>query len=409
MATAQLKGGRHVYWAATIIGPSELLNNVRPTTYSFGQRVLHVMEVSPVEYGSNGSTGGIFTHVHILLKVTSSSGNTAQAYRRPVAETLMANLPDNLSLPYLEPVKNRDAWLAYINKTVNPTNRQQAYITDCLAKGFTDSEIRVKLYREFGLGVACKWFDTKQFQLLKDAHQSDISLRMAYTICPEIVADRLFVMLDNMRFSHAPYPGLTQGQYLCMFFHMYMCYLNLNRISNTEDTYGALFIHGPAGTGKSTLFSRMDVFVVAADAKGVGRFQCQQRVLLVDDCTVDFYQANIQTLRPLALGQQLRIKVAGTTQTLSGVWLAITSNQTLHDCCEYDPADMRRYLVCETSHLSDSCSMFCDLVQYRRLLFAEYKRMIELDSWKSSPYYHIPATRMYTQRLLDIAADIDFV
>lgn len=141
------------------------------------------------------------------------------------------------------------------------------------------------------------------------------------------------------------------------------------RVIGVNDNLPSLFFYGIQNAGKSTMFNNCRyVKKIPTDSLGVSRYRMDKMhtAILLDDIsnTIIDSKENASTLKQLTLGNDVEIKVHGSTQSIKA-FVIITSNEKPHfsipmvyedennktideiNTCISRQSWMRRFLVCE--------------------------------------------------------------
>lgn len=130
--------------------------------------------------------------------------------------------------------------------------------------------------------------------------------------------------------------------------HHYCVMHLVPRMSSIIDDHLGLWFEGPAQCGKTTTLSLMPSYTPCRDATGCGMFSNSMPVHNFEDCTVDYCKRHDGTLRPLILNTKVSTKVFGSTNTLTGKWVVVTTNDKISDM---PPPDRRRWIALKFSPL----------------------------------------------------------
>lgn len=143
------------------------------------------------------------------------------------------------------------------------------------------------------------------------------------------------------------YPDLIEnGQDARMYVLMMMVLTRTSNRTNQIKTHG-LWICGPKGYGKSVITDFIAGIStrrkkIAGDAKGVGRFKCNnfQDVIIMDDVVAEQYrqQDYYQTINGLLDNTGVEVKIHSSTQSLYNKYVIMNSNDRMVDL-EVEPPE----------------------------------------------------------------------
>lgn len=240
--------GRHTLWAATFIGTeSELLTLAQDQTFDYGQRVVVISTLSPIEYGSHLSNGGQFCHVHVLFRIRDRQGRSANCTYAPLRELLVKNLP-SLQMPYLQPCQDKLAWESYCTKTLRNVDVIQQFIMNQLSAGQSDDAIVSSLIDKYGLDVAVK-YSGNRLEALRAHHKILHVNTLPFSVTANVVRDCIWEFIRNSIITVPMFPSLTTYQKRFLLFHYYLLFKYIRRVSNTADGYGGVYLFGSPNTG----------------------------------------------------------------------------------------------------------------------------------------------------------------
>jgi hypothetical protein len=259
-------------------------------------------------------------------------------------------------------------------------------ISSLIDDGFklTEPALKKRLVRDEGIDFLCKskeqirvvmsmpnYVDTRR-DITADMDPST-NMRNIHSMLKQF--DQLLTLNSKssrqIRTTHSACQDLTNKQMRCLILTISLLPWCWNRLN---DGLPCLFFYGKSRQGKSYIFNKSPCYkMVPTDATGVGRFRLEQTqaAFLIDDVKNDWLQRsdNESTIRTLADGNEVTVKIAGDVQVVRG-WVVITSNSVPH-------------------WLDSMCGTHLDPnEQYHK--DAMERRFIHIDCQTSPDYLHAP-------------------
>lgn len=348
-------------------------NGDLPYVIIYGKREFRITDCSEIE---NADKACSVPHKHVLvqLKVKGSEASTSATNNtvyKVLKDELLARDADQgtLKARYNQPVVSMRSYKLYLHKEccerglpvdddhkTEAQLRKEAHARDQERRimeavksnpNATPLEIGLVLQKKVGLKAA-----HALMPLIKTAlsiYNEGSSRHVMFTSSSEW-AD---LVLSTIARAKVRVPGVhdkAESKVIALFLvALANC---IRRDVGGDDSMPALFVYGPAGSGKTSLFKGARKFVIAADAGGVGRYESNAPLFIFDDVTVQFIQdeRNLSTIRALCTNDPTSTKTHGSTQRLSGKWLAITSN----DKRPKSSPERRRFCFIKTAKLDIS-------------------------------------------------------
>lgn len=149
------------------------------------------------------------------------------------------------------------------------------------------------------------------------------------------------------------------------------------RVMGINDNLPSLFLYGIQNAGKSTMFNNCRyVKKIPTDSLGVSRYRMDKMhtAILLDDITNNIIDSkeNASTLKQLTLGNDVEIKVHGSTQNIKA-FVIITSNEKPAFSIPITYADEENKTIDEIN------TFICNQSWMRRFLLCEFVKQCPFD------------------------------
>lgn len=325
-----------------------------PYVLIYGEREFRVTECSKTE---NADSKCSVPHKHLVVQVkTKGTEKSNSATKGTVYKVLSEEVfrlkeearieQEPFILQYNQPVDNLRATVRYIHKDCcdststtaggkvksdaraekeRISREQEQRIMEVVKSNPTATPLEVahSLITEFGL---------KKVHALLPVIRTAITLhneaesRTVYSTSGDSWANSIVetIARSSVKIKHVSDPAEAK----CIALFLVTLFNCVKRDVGGDDAMPAIYVYGPSGSGKTSLFKAARRHIIATDAHGVSRYESNAPLFIFDDVPLSVLMAdhNLSTLRALCTNDPTTTKTNGSTQRLSGKWLAITTN-----------------------------------------------------------------------------------